>query len=64
MKKRSSDWIDKTTAISAGAPPLGSVTGEKTRKSSDWSEHEDWEHFEGHRDRRDLYESLEGMMYV
>lgn len=42
-----------------------SVAAEEASKSqSDWTKHEDWEHFGAHRDRRDLYTSLEGMMYV
>ena len=36
----------------------------ETWPSSDWTQHEDWEHYQAHRDRRDLYKSLEGMMYV
>lgn len=42
----------------------GDETVERRSQSSDWTEHSDWEHFDAHRDRRDLYKSLEGMMYV
>ena len=35
-----------------------------TQNSSNWEDHEDWEHYDSHRERRDLYKSLEGMMYV
>lgn len=59
-----------TSATRPPPPPAGTGNAETRRESkkdtdeNHWMEHEDWEHFDAHRDRRDLYKSLEGVMYV
>lgn len=63
LKTVDKDW--KTRKITV--PPSGTTQAEGAEaggESPDWTKHEDWEHFEAHRDRRDLYKSLEGLMYV
>lgn len=68
LRLRPIDYFPDGRALVSGtgstAPGTSQQGATNEKLSSDWTEHADWEHFDAHRDRRDLYKSLEGMMYV
>lgn len=68
LRLRPIDYFPDGRALVSGtgstAPGTSQQGAAHEKLSSDWTEHADWEHFDAHRDRRDLYKSLEGMMYV